>query len=92
MQPTFDASLRDIFVALLSGGTLCIPPPAVKENPLALLEWLATTGITVVHCVPSLFRVLTAEWQKKPEIRPDLHRLSYVLMSGEALFVRDVLN
>ncbi|OON70559.1 non-ribosomal peptide synthetase [Hymenobacter sp. CRA2] len=92
IQVTFDASLRDMFVALLSGGTLCIPPAAVKENPLQLLDWLARTGITLVHCVPSLFRVLTAEWQKNPDAYFDLSQLAHVLMSGEALFARDVVN
>ena len=65
-QVTFDASLRDIFVALIAGGTLCIPTQEVRENPIALLKWLERSAVSLVHCVPSLFRVLTREWQLEP--------------------------
>jgi amino acid adenylation domain-containing protein len=91
-QMTFDASLRDIFVALLSGGTLCIPSAAVKASPLRLLEWLAEARVTLVHCVPSLFRVITQEWLATPGAAFDLSALRYVLMSGEALYAKDILN
>lgn len=84
--PTFDASLRDIFVALCSGGTACIPPAKAAElTPDDLVEWLESAQVTVTHSVPSLFRslhgVLTSERL------PDLQQ---VLLAGEALLPGDV--
>jgi len=92
IRTTFDASLRDIFVALLSGGTLCIPSPEVKDNPSQLLRWLEKKRISLVHCVPSLFRVLIRELQLSPDVRFDLSSLKYILLSGETLYEKDVLN
>ncbi|MBC9915654.1 non-ribosomal peptide synthetase [Chitinophaga varians] len=90
-QITFDASLRDIFVALIAGGTLCIPAADTKNNPAFLLNWIADNHITMVHCVPSLFRVLTKELQADhghhPRSFPDL---KYILMAGEILYGRDI--
>ncbi|HJW86005.1 MAG TPA: AMP-binding protein, partial [Candidatus Brocadiaceae bacterium] len=37
---TFDASLRDIFVPLITGGRVCIPEKEVKTNVKHLIEWL----------------------------------------------------
>lgn len=91
-QATFDASLRDVFIALISGGTLCIPSVEIKGNPLHLLEWIEKSGITIVHCVPSLFRMLTKEMQLVKHKRYDLSKLEYVFMAGEAIFAKDIMN
>jgi non-ribosomal peptide synthetase component F len=77
-QVTFDASLRDIFAALISGGTVCIPSVEIKGNPAMLLKWLQDTAITMVHCVPSLFRLLTKELQLSPELKYDLSSIQYL--------------
>ncbi|MFB6456932.1 amino acid adenylation domain-containing protein [Chitinophaga sp. Hz27] len=91
-QATFDASLRDIFVALSTGATLCIPAASVKNDPAGLLRWLESSRITLMHCVPSLFRVLTKEWLQTPDTRYDLGNLQYILMAGELLFAKDILH
>jgi amino acid adenylation domain-containing protein len=91
-QITFDASLRDIFMALISGGTLCIPRAKIKNNPLQLLKWLEKSRITMIHCVPSLFRVLTKELQLNKRKSYDLGQLRFMLMAGEILYARDILN
>jgi amino acid adenylation domain-containing protein/non-ribosomal peptide synthase protein (TIGR01720 family) len=90
-QVTFDASLRDIFTALISGGTLCIPSPEVRGNPRQLLNWLESSRITLVHCVPSLFRVLTRELASQNTI-PDLSSIRNILMAGEMLYAKDIIN
>lgn len=46
---TFDASLRDIFVPLITGGMVCIPDKDVRTNVKRLVEWLQHTGITLIH-------------------------------------------
>lgn len=87
---TFDASLRDIFVPLVTGGMLCIPEAADRQQAASLLKWLHTCGITVLHCVPSLFRLLTRELEQQPHLRDTLTQLKYIAMAGEPLYGRDV--
>jgi amino acid adenylation domain-containing protein len=91
-QVTFDASLRDIFTALLSGGTLCIPSQNTRTNPLLLLKWLGTSRITMVHCVPSLFRLWTKEMQENEAADFDLASLRFILMAGEMIYVKDIVS
>ncbi|NQU41032.1 MAG: non-ribosomal peptide synthetase [Lentisphaerae bacterium] len=86
--PTFDVSLRDILVPLLAGGCICIPDESVRTQPRALLDWLHTERVTQVHCVPSLFRLLLSELERRPGVElPDLQR---ILLAGEPLYARDV--
>ena len=88
---TFDVSLRDIFVPLLSGGTLCIPPRDYKRQLPQLIDWLSSSRVTLVHIVPSLFRLLTEECRQNPSFVAALSSLKTVLLAGEPLWGRDVL-
>ncbi|MCE3228710.1 MAG: tyrocidine synthetase [Bacteroidetes bacterium] len=85
---TFDASLRDIFLPLCSGGTLCIPDSEVRHNPYLLSQWLSDSKITLVHCVPSVLRSIVKEKINNVHF-PDL---KFVLVSGEMLYVQDIEN
>jgi amino acid adenylation domain-containing protein len=85
---TFDASLRDIFIPLCTGGTLCIPPEDVRENPATLVQWIQENQITLMHCVPSMFRIIL----KGIEITPTFNQLKHVMISGEALYSSDILQ
>ncbi|MGB5976533.1 MAG: amino acid adenylation domain-containing protein [Cyclobacteriaceae bacterium] len=87
VNPLFDASLRDIFVPLCSGGTLCIPPANVADNPALLSTWLNEEEVSLIHCVPSLFRILT---DAAEDGKQAFRHLKYVLISGEALYTRDI--
>jgi mycobactin peptide synthetase MbtE len=87
---SFDVSLRDIFTPLLCGGTLCIPADGIKTRPVKLLEWIGQTGVTLIHTVPSLFRLLTRELESNPGLLGNLEALRYILLSGEALYNKDV--
>jgi amino acid adenylation domain-containing protein len=89
---TFDVSLRDIFAALLSGGTLCIPDEETKQNPVALYHWMETQRITLTHIVPTLFRLLTGAIQALTPAGEVLPALEYVLIAGETLYGGDVVN
>jgi amino acid adenylation domain-containing protein len=89
---SFDVSLRDIFVPLLCGGRLCIPPPEVKHQPARLLQWVKENGITLIHTVPSVLRLLTKELQDSPGDVTLLKSLEYILLAGEALYGKDVLH
>jgi non-ribosomal peptide synthetase component F len=57
-NPSFHVYLRDIFPALCCGGTVCIPPSDEVFESAALANWLEASEITLLHCVPSSFRLL----------------------------------
>jgi len=86
--PTFDVSLRDIFVPLLAGGTLCVAEAETRGNIRSLLDWLDAEAITLMHCVPSLFRALIEEIGIRPAGM--MRALRHVLLAGEPLYGRDV--
>ncbi|MCU0285930.1 MAG: amino acid adenylation domain-containing protein, partial [Acidobacteria bacterium] len=74
----FDAFLRDIFVPLFVGGTVCIPSPMDIER---LVDWLDSNHINLVHCVPSVFRLFNVG-----ELTGiNFAHLKYILISGEPL-------
>ncbi|HEV2147851.1 MAG TPA: amino acid adenylation domain-containing protein [Longimicrobiaceae bacterium] len=87
LPPTFDGSLRDIFLPLCTGGTICVPEgrETILDAP-RLAEWLDAARVDVVHCVPSLFRSLVNE----PLTPIHFPALKYVLMAGEPLLPADV--
>ena len=86
ISPTFDAYLRDLFVPLCAGGTLCVPPDDIRLDPARLLEWLEAESVNLVHCVPSVLAALAqvpARVRRLPELR-------LALLSGETLHVATV--
>ena len=89
---TFDVSFRDIFVPLLSGGSMCIPSKETKMNIESLMNFIIQKKITLMHIVPSVFRLImkTAEEFKCPAESFD--SLKYILLAGEPLFGRDVIK
>ena len=85
--PSFDAYLRDVFLPLCSGGTVCVPDATSSILETAqLVEWLDRKQINVLHCVPSLFRTIL-----NADLKPDhFAHLKYVLLAGERLLSADV--
>jgi amino acid adenylation domain-containing protein len=87
ISPMFDAVMRDIFVPLCAGGTICIPgDQEFGVDAGALGRWLADQRINLVHLVPSLFRLMLSQLDQ--EMRLD--SLRHVLLSGERLLPSDV--
>lgn len=89
ISPYFDAFLRDIFVPLLVGGTICIPPQEDDFfSPEKIIPWIENTDITLIHCVPSLFRVINDK-----SLNPDNFRgLKEILLSGERIIPSELEN
>jgi amino acid adenylation domain-containing protein len=84
---SFDGSLRDIFVPLCAGGTICLPESReLLVDAQRLGHWIDEQQINVIHCVPSLFRSILNE--KLDHTR--FASLRYVLMAGEPLLPSDV--
>lgn len=90
---SFDASLQAIFMALINGCVLCLVESQTKEDMPKLQNWLISKRISVIHLVPTLFRMLSKNWidfdYQDLNIYPDLR---YVLSAGEKLYVKDIKN
>jgi len=86
---TFDASLKDILSALCAGGTLCIPDAEVRQNMFLLADWLDSSRVNILQTVPSVFRLLTRSLTERGS---GLSQLNEVVLAGEKLYGRDVLN
>ena len=86
-SPAFDAFLRDAFVPLAAGGTVCVPGGReVLLDGRRLAEWIDEQRVELIHCTPSLFRSLLAQdlaARRFPALR-------HVLLAGEPLLPSDV--
>jgi len=85
--PTHDPFLRDVFVPLCAGGTVCVPPdPPARLEPGRLVAWLDRRDVHLVHTIPSLLRALLGE-PLHPGLFPGLR---WMLLAGEPLLPADV--
>lgn len=91
-QITFDASFKDIFTAICSGATVCVPPREVKENAGLLVRWIEDQQLTVLQCVPSVFRLLLKALSHETRKGPWFPELKHVLLAGEMLYGRDLIK
>lgn len=76
---SFDVSIENMFLALLSGGCLCIPSPEARLNDLE--SAMAKMEINTAHLTPSVARLL----------RPGkLPKLRLLRLGGEAMTATDI--
>ena len=78
---SFDVVLRDVFLALISGGTLFIPNEQDTGSPEATLLWLKREQITILHTVPSIIDL----WLMHPPKEPLFPSLRLAFVAGEPL-------
>jgi amino acid adenylation domain-containing protein len=76
----FDLSLREVFLPLTSGATLCLPV-AGPVPPASVLPWLSSERVTVMHAVPTVARA----WLRAAPAGLCVPDLRLLLFSGEAL-------
>ncbi|MEM7187197.1 MAG: amino acid adenylation domain-containing protein, partial [Bacteroidota bacterium] len=81
---TFDASVKDIFGALLNGARVCLYN-VLQEGTSRLPEWLSEEKITIIHMVPTLFRFVMSELKEDTV----LEHVRLIDMGGEASFRTD---
>jgi amino acid adenylation domain-containing protein len=81
----FDASVMDIFGALLNGAAL-YPIDLRETTPGELADWIDRERITVLHSTPTVFRMLTSSL----EAGRVLPSLRLVVLGGEAAYRSDV--
>ncbi|WP_306352343.1 non-ribosomal peptide synthetase [Flavobacterium sp. '19STA2R22 D10 B1'] len=89
---SFDASLRDIFLPLLKGGCICLPSKGTSENTTKLCEWFIEKQITILHTVPTMMRSILKAFDKKSSTQNYFKDLQYLLLAGEKLYVKDIVN
>jgi amino acid adenylation domain-containing protein len=78
---SFDVLLRDIFLPLSSGATLCLPPSDWNWDGNTILDWLETEKITVLHTVPTLAQ----SWLLNIPEKGNLQHLRWIFFAGEPL-------
>jgi amino acid adenylation domain-containing protein len=78
---SFDVVMRDIFLPLTSGATLCMP--AVTEDLTAgkVLPWLERHQITLLHTVPTIIQ----SWLLTAPADISLPKLRQIFFAGEPL-------
>ena len=80
-NPGFDVYMRDIFVPLCAGGTICIPEGNILSMDQGIHHWITEQRISLIHCVPSLFKLI----QKDGLDTSLFSDLKYVLLAGEKI-------
>jgi len=78
---SFDVVLRDIFLPLTSGATLCLPAKDTSLEPAQILPWLERERISLLHTVPSLVQ----SWLIDVPAAVSLRQLRWVFSAGEPL-------
>lgn len=78
-NPTFDASVADLWPILCAGGTALVPDPTLLGEPDRLIAWLATEGATFSFVPTALGELLFVRpWPRKVALR-------FLCVGGEAL-------
>lgn len=78
---SFDVVLRDIFLPLTSGATLCLPEEGHNLEPTKILNYLEHEQISVLHTVPSLAQ----SWLANVPSGVYLRNLRWLFLAGEPL-------
>jgi amino acid adenylation domain-containing protein len=77
---SFDVVLREIFLPLTSGATLCLPERSV-DDPSGFWPWLEEQNVTILHAVPSRLR----RWLGDVPAGVSLRSFRWLFMAGEPL-------
>ncbi|RYF79690.1 MAG: amino acid adenylation domain-containing protein [Comamonadaceae bacterium] len=84
---TFDVSVWEFFLPLITGGVLVVAPPQAHKDPAWLLDIVRAEAITTMHFVPSMLTAFLSEprTDARSRARGDVLALRRVFCSGEAL-------
>ncbi len=86
---SFDFSLKELLVPLLCGARVCIADRSTVIDARKFVEWVRESEITVMCCVPTLFRSML-ELRSSQSDREIFQSLRAVLISGDMLRWEDV--
>jgi amino acid adenylation domain-containing protein len=65
----FDVSVAEIFVPLISGGTILLRSHDILLSPKRLAAEIAEFGVTVFQAVPTIWSLIIAEHPEFPKLR-----------------------
>lgn len=82
---TFDVSVWELFLGILSGASCYIIEDGVEKDPEAIIEIISNIGITVLHFVPTMLNVVLNYIGNHSNCIEKVKSLRYVFASGEAL-------
>ncbi|MBC2876624.1 MULTISPECIES: non-ribosomal peptide synthetase [Streptomyces] len=82
---SFDVSVWEFFLPLVSGAAVVLARPGGHREPDYLAGLIAETGVTTAHFVPSMLTAFTAAAEQDEAIRTGLRGVRRVFCSGEAL-------
>ena len=78
---TFDLSVPDIYLPLLTGGSLVLAPPTIRFNPSHMMEHISTYKVTLMQATPVTWQMLlNAGWKNLSRIK--------MITGGEGLVTR----
>jgi amino acid adenylation domain-containing protein len=77
---SFDALAAEIWLALMTGASLCIVPDHITRDPVEICAYIERHGVTIAAFVPTLLQPIIASIN--PEGRTRLRR---VFLGGEPL-------
>lgn len=80
---TFDVSIWELFLPLMSGGTLVIAKPGGHQEADYLLQLIQAERVSALHFVPSMLDVFLENFEQQENA--GLPSLKQVFCSGEAL-------
>ncbi len=74
----FDVSVAEIFIPLVSGGTILLRSQDILTSPKRLAADIVEFGVTVFQAVPTIWSLIIAE-------HPDFPKLRVAINMGEAI-------
>ncbi|WP_189206752.1 condensation domain-containing protein, partial [Couchioplanes azureus] len=77
---SFDVTMHQLFVPLVCGARLVVVPEGEQRDPDAMAATLRSGGVTLLHVVPALLRLLTDS-----PVLAEVTTLRAVVSAGEAL-------
>lgn len=78
---SFDVVMRDVFLPLTSGATLCLPGVSEDLTAGKVLPWLERNQITLLHTVPAMIQT----WLLTVPPGVSLGKLRQIFFAGEPL-------
>ncbi|MEU3622976.1 hypothetical protein BS329_20465 [Amycolatopsis coloradensis] len=81
---TFDISVWQMLVPLVSGGRVVVVSRSTAADPVELFGRVTEQRVTVLEVVPSLLRTALESWDAGNPV-PDLSALHHLVVTGEAM-------
>jgi len=89
---TFDVSVWELFLWILSGSKLVILPQGLERDIPSTIKAIKDYKITTIHFVPSVFSIFLNYLENNKKYINDVKSLSKIFFSGEVLYKNQILK